>query len=78
MTEHKPYAPMSDFMGCFAQGYSLIGTVYGAALYLVVALELFLRGDLCSLLAWICVLGPLCATFGAALWPFALCSWPFG
>jgi hypothetical protein len=74
----RQYSPPSDGMGCMMNAYAWIGSMYGTALYCVVALDLLMRGDLCGFLGWIFLLGPIVMGLAGTLWPFALFVWPFG
>jgi len=74
----RPYSPLADGMGCLMNAYIGLGSLYGTALYCVVALDLLTRGDLCGFLGWIFLLGPIVTALAGAVWPLALFVWPFG
>jgi len=74
----RPYSPLTDSMGCLMNAYLGFGSLYGTVLYCVVALEFLMRGDLCSFLGWVFLLGPIVTALAGAVWPLALFVWPFG
>lgn len=69
------YSPMTDATGCLINLYSACGSITGTLIYGIGAIDLLLRGDLCSFLGWIFVIGPLFSGIAGALWPLAAIYW---
>ena len=68
---------VADAVGCVTHLYQLVGTTYGSLVYAYFGLQFLLSGDLCGLVTWVFLLGPLVSAAGGALWPLAIFVWPF-
>lgn len=78
MSDRRPYSPLTDAMGCLTNLYTFIGSIYGLFVYGAVILDLLVRGDLCSLIMWISLVGPVVVTLASLLWPLGIMYFPLG